>query len=238
MERWCSNQAFGHGCGYGYGYGDVSDRVEGHMSHQGLEEVINELKNRGIRAGEQEAEKIIQAAHQKAQAIVTEAGAEARRIGEKAQSDAQTTRAQLDAELRQASAVGLEAFRQAVEKSLLIPEVDERLRSVLDRPDFLQDILIEAARSFASRDGAPEELSVILPESKRDKLEGAFIQNLRKNLSVGIKVQFDEGFDFGFKMAPQSAGYLFDFTNQGYQEILLKFLAPRFRKYFFKDPVE
>ncbi|MBN1944311.1 MAG: hypothetical protein JW797_01490 [Bradymonadales bacterium] len=205
------------------------------MSQQGLDEVIAELKNRGIKAGEEEREKIVAAAQTKARQIVAEANEEAQRVRDKAKNDAEATRTQLAAELRQASAVGLEAFRQAVERAMLVPELDSKMAEVLGRPEFLKEILVEAARGFTQSGGAVEELDLLLPEAQRGKLEGGFLQALRKESGVGVTVQFDEDFSFGFKMAPSGGGYLFDFTEDGFREILLRFLAPRFRKYFFKE---
>ena len=191
------------------------------MGDQALQQVIDELKSRGLRAGEDEGRQKVEAAEAKAAQIV-------------AVDDAASMREQMQAELRQASAVGLEAFRQAVEKSFLVPTVDKALQRVLDDPSELRAILVETVKGFAAQGGGSGDLTVILPEAQRAKLEGAIKADMLSQTGSSVTVKFEDGFSFGFRLSPEGSGYLFDFSDEGFREIYLKFLAPRFREYFFE----
>ena len=205
------------------------------MSDQTLQQVIQELKDRGIEAGRREAARIVDEAKADADRILADARAEAERIVNEANDKAEATRKQLEAELRHASSVGLEAFRQAVERSFLVPTLDSQLRETLDDPTTLKLMVIETVKGFASSGASTSDLEVILPESRRKRLEGAFMAQLTKELGKGVKVSFGDGFEFGFKLAPEGGSYVFDFTEEGFREIFLGFLSPRFRKYFFES---
>jgi V/A-type H+/Na+-transporting ATPase subunit E len=205
------------------------------MSDQALQQVIAELKSRGLRAGEEEAAGIVTQSKEEAAKIVSDANAQAQKILDDARAEAESMRAQLAAELKQASAVGLESFRQAVESSFLVPTVDAGTRSVLDDPAILTQVILETARGFAASSGGKGDLEVILPADQQSKLDAAFVAALKKGAVTGVKVTFADGFDFGFKVSPEGSGYVFDFTEEGFREIFLKFLAPRFRKYFYAE---
>ena len=205
------------------------------MSDQALQQVIQELKARGLRAGEEEGSKIVTSAEEKARTIVANANDEASRIIDNAKKEAESMRVQMDAELRQASAVGLEAFRQRVEKSFLVPNVDAGVKAVLEDTGALKDIIVAAAKGFASSDEAAGDLTVILPEAQKAALEVAFVAQLKAVAGKGVNVSFADGFDFGFRIAPGDSGYIFDFSEEGFREIFVGFLAPRFRKYFFQS---
>lgn len=203
------------------------------MGDQALQQVIDELKSRGLRAGEDEGREKVEAAEQRAQQIVADATAKAEGIVSGAKNEAASLREQMQAELRQASAVGLEAFRQAVEKSFLVPTVDTALQGVLNDPAEVRAILVETVKGFAASGGASGNLEVILPEAQRAKLEGAIVADMLSQAGTTVSVRFEDGFSFGFRLSPEGSGYLFDFSDEGFREIYLKFLAPRFREYFF-----
>jgi len=202
------------------------------VSDTGLEKVIKELKTRGLRAGEEEGQQRTAQAEEQAQQILDEARAEAERIKAEAEKEAEATRRQMEAELRQMAAVGLQSFRKAVESSCLVPTVEEALVKVLGNPAEVAKLLSETIRGFVAADGKAD-LDVILPEAQRDKLERAVKAKLVGRLGAGIKVRYDDGFTFGFKLSPKKMGFLYDFTDEGFKEVYLRFLAPRFREYFF-----
>lgn len=203
------------------------------MSDQALQQVIAELKTRGLRAGEEEGAKIVSSAQDEAAKIIADARAQADKLLADTRSEADSLEAQLDAELRQASAVGLEAFRQAVETSFLVPAVEGGSRSVLDDPSTMKQVILETVKGFAASGGADTDLEVILPAAQQGKLDAAFVATLTKEAATGVQISFADGFSFGFRISPEGSGYVFDFTEEGFREIFLKFVAPRFRKYFY-----
>jgi V/A-type H+-transporting ATPase subunit E len=202
------------------------------MSNAALQDVIAELKNRGLRAGEDEGKKVVADAEAKAAKIVADAREQAAKIVTDANGEAAQLRKQLDAELRQSANIGLEAFRQALEKSLVVPTIDAATKPVLDDPALLKEVILATVEGFSAKTGTSASLQVILPQALRDKLDAAFVAEIQRQAKAGVKVTFADGFTMGFKVAPEGSGYQFDYTGAGFQEIFLSYLAPRFREYF------
>ncbi len=205
------------------------------MSNPALQDVIQELKSRGLRAGEEEGAKVVDASQAKGDKIVADAKAEAEKIVAGAKAEAEAMRKQLDAEMRQASAVGLEAFRQAVENGFLVPTVDGALAGIMDDKAMLKEIILETVKAFGSSGGSADALDVILSDAQKAKLDDAFVAELKARAGHDVNVSFTDGFRFGFRISPEGSGYMFDFSDGGFREIFLKFLAPRFRGYFFEQ---
>ncbi len=202
------------------------------MSNPALQDVIAELKNRGLRAGEDEGKKIVADAEAKAARIVADAKEQADAIVAGANAEAEQLRKQLDAELRQSASIGLEAFRQALERSLVVPTIDAAVKPVLDDPAVLKEVILATVAAFASAGGSSASLQVLLPEAQRARLDEAFVAELVRQAETGVEVTFSDGFTLGFKLAPEGSGYQFDYSGAGFQEIFLSYLAPRFRQYF------
>ena len=203
------------------------------MRDQALQHIITELKTRGLQAGAEEGAKLVESAKRRAEDIVADAESRAAQIVEEARDRSKGIKKELDSELRQASVVGLESFRQAVLKSLLVPTVGSELGRVLEEPAALAEIIQATAAGIASSDGATQELEVLLPEEQRERLDAAFMARLQRDIRTGVEIKFDDGFKLGFQLAPKGGGYLFDFSETGLRDVFVKFLAPRFRKYFF-----
>lgn len=203
------------------------------MTDLSIEDVIAELKNRGVQAGEAAAEQLRAAAQAQAQRILSEAKGEAAAIVRRAESEAKAQREQLDAELRQAAATGLIAFRQSLEHALLIPELSSQLSRALEDEDLLAEAIVAAAGSVEHR-----PLDVLLPHASAHRLSDTFMNTLRQRLSEGVTVRFEHGPQGGFQLAPRGQGYLLDFTDQAFLEVFLAFLAPRFRSLFQRPPTE
>ena len=203
------------------------------MREQALQQIITSLKTRGLQAGAEEGAKLVEAAKHKAEDIVAAAEARGEQIVEDARARAKALKQELDGELHQACLVGLEAFQQAVLKSLLVPTVSAELGKVLQDPTALTEIITAAAAGITSSSGTNQQLEVLLPESQRERLGAAFIARLRARVQTPVEVKFDDGFKLGFQLAPQGGGYLFDFSEGGLRDVFIRFLAPRFRAHFF-----
>ena len=205
------------------------------MEQHGLEQVIAELKTRGVKAGEEEAARILADAKARAEPIVSEARKEAEALRKQAEAERAATKAALEAELAQASRVGLAAFRQAIERGFLVPEVDEALRAAIDRPAFLEEAISEIVKAFAASGLRPADIDVVLPERRRAELGALFQSKLAARGAEGVRIRFDESLAFGFRIGPRGGGFFFDLSDEGFREIFVRFLSPRFRQAFYRD---
>ncbi|MBM4321266.1 MAG: hypothetical protein FJ125_15295 [Deltaproteobacteria bacterium] len=203
------------------------------MEQFGLEQVVEELKRRGVQAGEAEARRIVAEAQAEAQRLRAEAAAEAETLRRGAREEKARTLAALQAEMAQAARVGLAAFRCALEGSLLQPVVDEALAATLAQPALLTDLVLEMVRAFCASGMKVSDLELLLPEQHRQELEGLFLQRLLARGAQGVQVSFAPGLRSGFRIGPRGGGFIYDLGDEALREVFLSFLAPRFRKAFF-----
>lgn len=205
------------------------------MEQHGLDQVIGELKERGIKAGEAEAARIVAEANARAERIVTEANEQAAAVRKKAEADKAATLAALDAEMAQACRVGLAAFRQAIEGGFVVPEVTMAMQEVLKRPALLEQIVADMARAFAASGWGTGGVEVLLPEARRAELEQVFVGRLAARGAGGVQVRFDDSLAFGFRLGSPGGGFSFDLSDEGFAEVLVRFLSPRFRAAFYRS---
>ncbi len=204
------------------------------MEKHGLEQMIEELKARGVKAGEEAAERLVEEAKERAKSIVAEALAQAETHKEQALAQKKRTMAALTVEMAQAARVGLTAFREAIEKSFLVPQVDEGLSALLARPAFLENAVLEMVKGFVASGMSAADVEVTLPEAQRQELAAFFTGKLQERGAAGVTVRFDDAVSFGFRIGPKDEGFSFDLTDEGFREILVRFLSPRFREAFYK----
>lgn len=208
------------------------------MNHTELDDLIKELQRRSIDEAQQQADEIVAQATQKAEEIIEKAKQQAAQIVTKADQHRDSTRASLEVELRQAIDVGLAAFRQVIEKGFVVPHIDEVVREAVSRPGFMQEAIAELVRAFA-RDGmSTDDIEVLLPEGQKEQFGSAFIAQLAAKGAGGVKLRFDDSLSFGFRIGPRASadgkgGFSFDLSEEGFRQVLVRFVSPRFRAFFY-----
>jgi V/A-type H+-transporting ATPase subunit E len=202
------------------------------MEAHGLDEVIEQLKSKGIEAGKDEASRIVDEAKEKADQIVKQAEEKAEDIVKDANEEAEKTKRQMEAELQNTTQVALAAFRQSMEKGFVLPEVDKAIKPVVTKPDFMEKAISELIKAFASSGFKEGGIRVLLPEKLQKELEGAFVQKLRTRAGAKVEVAFDDSITYGFQIGPSDGRFVLDLSQEGFRQIFMKFLSPRFREYF------
>ena len=198
------------------------------MVTEGLEQVVEELRRRGIAAGEREASARMAEAHEEAAGLCMAARAEAQRLVEQARQEAARQREQLDFELRQATEAGVVTFRRAVEAAVLVPAVSEAVDATLGDPAMLGELLVAAVAAFASSPGGDAALEVRLPATTSARLEAELLGRVTQVARGGVVLRLDCGVEGGFMLV---AGRMqLDFRDAAFREVLLGFLTPRVRE--------
>ncbi len=204
------------------------------MSSDSLQEVIEKLKSEGIEAARAEAARIKEKAESDAETIEIEATAKAKKIVNQAEAEAQKLREQLQVEMERTARTALAAFKAAIEKSMVVPVVDEALSQLLSNPAHLEKVVAEMIKGFAANQFKNANLDIILPEAMREQLGAAFIAKMKLlTAGGGVTVQFDDNIRYGFKIGPSGQGYVYDLTDEGLREMFVKFVSPKFRSLFF-----
>lgn len=194
---------------------------------EGLERVVEELRRRGLAAGEQEANARIAQAQAEAEECRAAARARAEQIVSEANEDARRRRAQLDHELRRATDAGVMAFTRAVQTAVLVPAVEGAVDAALSDPAVLGALLVEAVRAYGRSPGSGEPLEVLLPAGTSAQLEAVLLARAHEVAQAGARVRLDDGVEGGFVL--RDGRTQLDFSATAFREVLLGFLAPRVR---------
>lgn len=192
----------------------------------GLARVVEHLWRQGIEAGEHDGERLRERARAEAESVRQQAREEAAAMVAAADEEARRRRAELGRELRAITAAAALQLRGSLERSVLVPVVDEALARVLEDPEWLGALLCEAVRAFGSSHRATE-LEVLLPAEAQARLSDALLARITRDLGQGVRVRFDDELHAGLRVA--GAGVTFDLSDDALRELLLRFASPRMR---------
>lgn len=210
----------------------------------GVEELIQKLRDDGVSAGKEQAQKIIEDAEYEAEKIVADAKKNAQKVLEDAQAEAARTKKSGE------DALNI-AMRDIVLKlkAKLSETVGDRVRKLictdLAQEDFLKALILEVAAR--ARDDAhldetksakfllPKEL-IGLEELRQHPLEleegslSHFILNVAADvLRDGVSFGETDELKHGLKIYLEDKDIQIDLSDERISEILLEHLQPRFR---------
>lgn len=196
----------------------------------GIADLIERLKKDGVEAGEAEKNRILKAARKEADALVAEAKQRAERIVEEARREAEKQREQIRAELTMAARDFVFSFQRRLKTQVIIPLVEESLRSVLSDLDFLKACLKDICVRFAEEGGKSVEV-IVSPET-RDTLAAFFTGELEKAIAGGKVTVSDEAGLVGFRLVRDGQSYAWDFSLEAVTRELADLVDPKLRSYF------
>lgn len=208
----------------------------------GVQALIDRLREQGIEAGRQNAEKTVADAESRAQWVVKQAQEEATRMREQAQSEADRTRA-----------AGQEALQIAVRDALLAVKSDltqhfahEVKRLISDQmksEEMLQQMILEVAGRSREAIGDTEPATVILPrdvvglddlrrkpeEMQEGTLAHFVLATATDLVREGITFGVSEDEQTGIRVHLEGSELTLDLTDEAVANLLLQHLSPRFR---------
>lgn len=220
------------------------DKTTGLIS-QGVEALIERLREDGVNAGKEEAARLILEAQEKANTILNEARAQSKAImDESHQLIQQEKRAAEDAlqlaarnmrlELRQNL---IDRFSQEV-KRLVHKELDDEgmlrqliLLVALDTPEQLQafkakNIKIELPKRVLDFDEIRKNPELLQKDPLKDLVQSLTRQMLREGMSMQVN---QESKTAGIKIHLVDEEIVLDLTEEAVSLLLIKHMQPRFR---------
>lgn len=150
-----------------------------------IESFVAKLRQEGVEAGRQEAEKLRAAARREADQVLAQAHTQARKIADdaRAQADATLARSKSDLELAARDvALGL--------REVLSRAIREVLRAGAEKPltdtDFLSKLLYDIVMQYVQADiGENATIKINVPPEVQQKLTGWALQHLHKRPDMG-----------------------------------------------------
>ena len=202
----------------------------------GVQDLIARIRDEGVRAGRQEAERLVREAREEAARVRAEAADEARQTLADARSAVAAEREAALAALRTAARdTGLE-LRQAVLSSF-----QERLRrlvtDVTTDVAFVRAMVLVLAGRVAEEVGADRPLRVLVgrwldgaeDDDVRERERAAVLSIADSMLREGVELAPSDRVRGGARVLLEADGLEFDLTDEAISALLAQHLVPRFR---------
>jgi len=186
-----------------------------------VKELIDKIKNEGVLAAENEAEKIIAEAEEKAAQIIKDA-----------KTKAESYKAQAGKEIEKQEAAGREALKQAARDVLigLEKQIMKRFEAVIsDSVDnalttsLTEKLITDVVHAWIEK--GEVGIKVILSSKDAAELKDALKVKLSQHLKEGVEIIPSPKFAKGFRIG-SSSGALYDFSKEGIAEVLAEALSP------------
>ena len=198
-----------------------------------LQELTDRLYNEGLSKGKQDAEELLQKAQTEADGIIAQAKAEAKRIIAQAEKDAEELKTKVAADVKMAATQSIAVTKQEIEKMVVTKTATEGVKANMGNVDFVKELITSVVKAFNPQNASPVDLSLILPESLKAELE-PFVKNEITNQFKGeVKVDYSKKMNGGFKISPKEGGYMLQFTDEEFTQLIANYLRPATKKILF-----
>ena len=87
--------------------------------------------------------------------------------------------------------------------------------------------------AFNPENASPVALDLILPEALKKELEPFVKNEIHEMFKSNVTVSFNKKLGGGFKVAPQDGGYVLQFTDEEFNQLISNYLRPATKKILF-----
>ena len=209
----------------------------------GVQELINRLRDEGVKAGQEKSDQVLRDAQKQASQIVAQAKAEAEEILSKARSEIETERAAANESLRVAIR-DTELKMEAELKADFAAHVKRLVSVELSDREFLRQVILAIA-GMAAGDKACEgqPVEVLLPqdlfetdergtrltEKGQDRMRQVVLGISGDMLREGVDLKPSEDISGGIRIRLVGEDLEIDLSDQAISDLLLQNLLPRYR---------
>jgi V/A-type H+-transporting ATPase subunit E len=198
-----------------------------------LQELTDRLYNEGLSKGKQEGEELLRKAHEEADAIVSDAKAEAERIIAQANKEAEELKTKVAADVKMAATQSIAVTKQEIEQMVVTQTAQQGVKANMGNTEFVKDLIMSVIRAFNPQNASPVGLDLILPEAMKAQVE-PFVQNeIAQQFKGEVKVDYSKKMNGGFKVAPREGGYMLQFTDEEFTQLIANYLRPATKKILF-----
>ncbi len=198
-----------------------------------LQELTDRLYNEGLSKGKQQGEELLQKAHAEAESIIAQAKAEAERIIAQAEKDAEELKTKVTADVKMAATQSIAMTKQEIEKMVVTKAATQGVKANMGNAAFVKELITSVVKAFNPQNASPVDLSLILPETLKAEVE-PFVKNEIANQFKGeVKVDYSKKMNGGFKVSPKEGGYMLQFTDEEFTQLIANYLRPATKKILF-----
>lgn len=189
-----------------------------------LKELIDQIREDGVKAAESEAESILGTARAEAEKIIADAQSQADRILANAKSENERMVASGEAALRNAGRNLLISFRESVSRELKAV-TGEKVSGVYSS-EALGQLIVNVVESWAKKPET-EDIAVILNSDSLKALEESVLAGLKSRMLSGVTLKAGDSFDGGFRISVNNGNAYYDYSTEAVVDMLSGYLSPR-----------
>ena len=198
-----------------------------------LQELTDRLYNEGLSKGKQDGEELLQKAQIEADGIVAQAKAEAERIIAQANKEAEELKTKVSADVKMAATQSIAVTKQEIEKMVVTNAAAEGVKANMGNAAFVKELITSVVKAFNPQNASPVDLSLILPESLKAEVEPFLKNEIAKQFKGEVNVEYSKKINGGFKVAPKDGGYVLQFTDDEFTQLIANYLRPTTKKILF-----
>jgi len=188
-----------------------------------LDNLIQKIKQEGVREAKKKAEQIIQEAQEKAKTIIESAEEKKAAIIKEGKREAANLKRNGEEALRQASRDLLLSLRQRIIElfdNIVKSEISQTLSS-----SNLKEIIAKTIENFKIDEGL--NIEILLSKEDKNKLEETLLSSLKGQLKKGITIKSSSGIEKGFRIGQKGKEFYYDFTDDAIAEAFGVYLNPK-----------
>ena len=188
--------------------------------------MTDKLYQEGLSKGKQDGEALLKKAQGEADRIVADAKTEAERIIAQANKEAEELKTKVNADVKMAASQSIAVTKQEIEKMVVTHAASQGVQANLSNAAFVKEMIASVVKAFNPTNASPVALDLILPESLKAQLE-PFVNNEITNQFKGeVNVEYSKKMNGGFKVAPKDGGYVLQFTDDEFTQLIANYLRP------------
>ena len=198
-----------------------------------LQELTDRLYNEGLSKGKHDGEELVQKAQAEADRIIAYAKAEAERIVAQANKEAEEMKTKVAADVKMAATQSIAVTKQEIEKMVVTKAAEEGVKANMSNAAFVKELITSVVKAFNPNNAAPVALDFILPEAMKAELEPFVKNELVQLFGTGLKVDYSKKMNGGFTVSPKDGGYMLQFTDEEFTQLIANYLRPVTKKILF-----
>lgn len=198
-----------------------------------LQEITRKLYEEGLSKGKAEGDRILAEARAEAERSKKAAEAEVAALRAQATAEIAKEKESAEAELKRCLRQMLAAAKTDLEENLLQKTVEPAVKAAFEQDAFIKELLLETVRAFGQGEAGAADLTLLLPEDRRQQYDAMLQQVLGQALQAGLQVQYRRDLQHGFQVQNREKGYKLSFTEADFTALFKQYARENLRRWLF-----
>ena len=198
-----------------------------------LDILTKKIYEQGIEKANHDAQEIVENANKEAEKILGEAKRQALEIVEKANKEAEELKTKVTADVKMAAIQSIAVTKQEIEKMVVTNAAEQGVKANLSSADFVKELVKSVVKAFNPDNASPVALDLIMPENLKAEVEPFVKNEIAKMFKAEVNVEYSKKMNGGFKVAPKDGGYVIQFTDDEFTQLIANYLRPATKKILF-----